>query len=480
MNIIKKSLVLLAMGAAISSSEASLTTGNTMVYITGSTGFRATVNNWFASQTNAAGETFKSHIVAQDGGTVGSPADLAAAKNLLYTNIPVTINGSVNLVDVCFTWIGSEAGIQTTLCPTSSPKKQPFYDLSKISSVTGFTSKVTASAANTTSNVASICFADNTQALSYFPGAAQSQDGVTYLKAGTSSGTGTAKVAVIPFNFYANYQSGITNLPAPAWYDILTTVGGVPLSELTGNTNDATSLSTYVFPVGRNIDSGTRQDMQAVCHIAKSVNFQQVAPTASSRQITGIPLEGAGSINGISMLAGNNGETSGGNVAKFLTNSGSNYGVALIGYVALADAIPQYTNGIVPLTFNGVAGRAANVAQVTNTSSNPAYYDADNSQLIGSIGFTNDIGYTNVITGAYPYWGYECVSYNTNNNATDATNGPASVAIYNSMLSTNGGIRGLGSADTLMFGAIKLEDMKVNRGGLGVDGGAVSPGAFGQ
>jgi len=486
MNIIKKSLIIAAMGAALSSSSYAITTGNSVVYITGSTGFRGTINTWFASQ--AGGSGYSNNLVAWDGGTSNSLANFAAAKNLAYTNIPVTVNGTPTNVDVVFAFGGSEAGIQATFAPTNNPKQLSFYNIGALTSATGMTNTVAAGSdvyhtnANTSFQTPTMTFSDTSQAASYFQGGTMSQDGVTYLKCnvaagvtGGASGTGGQKIAVLPFGFYASKNAPFTNLSSGAWYDILTTVGGVPMSELTGSTNDDTTNSIYLQPVGRNVDSGTRMNMQAMAHIPKTVNFQQVKPTASGGLITAINLETNATINGISQLAGNNGESSGGTVAGFLTNDGTSYGTYLVGYIALADSVAKYPGGIVPLTYNGVQGRAYSVASTTNPSINPAWSNAALGGSIGGIGYL-DQGYTNIITGAYPYWGYEHVMYNTNT-ASNATVAGATVALYNSFVSTNNGIRSLSSTNTFMYGGIKLEDMQIQRSGTTVDGGPVAPNA---
>jgi len=147
----------------------------------------------------------------------------------------------------------------------------------------------------------------------------------------------------------------------------------------------------------------------------------------------------------------------------------------LVGYIALADSVAKYPGGIVPLTYNGVQGRGYSVASTTNPSINPAWSNAALGGSIGGLGYL-DQGYTNIITGAYPYWGYEHVMYNTNT-ASNATVAGATVALYNSFVSANNGIRSLSSTNTFMYGGIKLEDMQIQRSGTTVDGGPVAHGA---
>ena len=468
----KHSKLIIAAAAALTmaTSQAAISTGNQVVYVTGSTGFRATVNA-------AMYQLFGSNaLAAWDGGTSYSVANLAGAKTLLWTNCAVTTASGATNVDVAVSWGGSEAGLQCVSCPTNNLKKFPFYDLTKISA-TGFTASTaggnmglgaSGTNANTLAAVAMITFADNSQAGSIFHGGTASKDGVTY-----AAMTGR-KVAVIPFNFYANNGFPTNNLSATAYYD--TAVGGeCYLSEFTGNISDTNAA---VFLCGRNVDSGTRVNMQADVHIPFSQNLKQYAIVTSGGAMVNATNEPAGSINGISMAANNNGQSSGGNLAKWLTNtaiisannqngdlpyavSGNTYAIS---YIALPDACAHYYDGIVPLKYNGNEGRAFDTNIFTNTAINPG-------ASLGAVNY-KDQGFTNVVNGLFPYWGYEYIYYNTNNAGT-AVVASASTNLYTSLVTT---ITNYSSIDTNMFGAIQLSDMKVQRTAP-VDGGPIVPGA---
>lgn len=492
MKSIKTLMMALALGAA-SSSYGAISTTLQQVYITGSTGFRGTVNTYFANN-------YSNNAVATDK-ALTSLANWAAAKNIAFTNIPVTVGGVSTNVDVILSWGGSEAGLQATLCPTNHAKPEYFLDLAKLTIPTytgAYNSAADAqlvtglpaagpytSSTYTTARVATIAFADNGQALSYFYGGKASQDGITYLLAqpasgavtGAAAGTACQKVAVIPFNFYANNGAPFTNITHSAFWDLATAANGTPLSEITGLASDATSSSALVALIGRNVDSGTRMNMQAITHIPKSTSLYQYSLTTAGGAITGATYEPAASINGISMGQGNNGEPSGGTLAGWLTNTymsaantangdiGASQNTYFVSYIALVDAVGQYANGIKPLAYNGVVGRCYDTNATLSGVTNPA-------TITGSVAF-KDQGFTNVTTGSYPYWGYEHIFYNTNNAGGNATVAGATTNLYSTLITA---ITNQPSTNSTMFGAIQLNDMQVQRTESG-DGGAVTPGA---
>ena len=67
---------------------------------------------------------------------------------------------------------------------------------------------------------------------------------------------------------------------------------------------------------------------------------------------------------------------------------------------------------------------------------------------------TLDAGYTNIITGKYPWWGYEFVSYDNNVASVNAK------AFANNFVNL---IKSFDSTNSIIAPNIKLTDMKVTR-----------------
>jgi hypothetical protein len=384
------------------------------------------------------------------------------------------------------------------MCPSGTlTKKQVFYNLAAISnsaSALGGTNWLNTYAPDgnlgkggtpTTSYCigtnATITFADNTQAASAFHGNTASPDGVTYNSVGTNASPGCSGkvVAVIPFQFLIQNGAKYTNMTASAWYD-LSTVGYITGNELTGVSSDSNDV---IIMTGRNIDSGTRVNMQTATHIPTSVSLKQLKPNNETSSASSFIFELPATINGISMGLGNNGESSGGTLAQWLTNAapsvtsvtnwpfslpktGTGH-VYMASYIANGDAVAKYksgTAGVRPMLYNGIAGRcfttdASN--DFLNTNVNKALVDPVDQSAVNGIGYT-DLGFTNVCNGAFPYWGYETAYYNTNWASTDAAAGCATnlftTLVSNFTNSTTGS-----STNEFMFGAINLGDMAVYR-----------------
>jgi hypothetical protein len=217
---------------------------------------------------------------------------------------------------------------------------------------------------------------------------------------------------------------------------------------ISGKTNDA---QVKLFAVGRNVDSGTRVITLANMKAALTDTIQQYRVTATNGGVTAMTKYPVTTINGIITGTGQSGESSGGTVAGWMTNTipnsisllgkgtSTNY---LAGYVSVADITSaRRTAGLVTLKMNGVEGRCYDNATFT----------------------TLDAGYTNVITGAYPLWGYEFISYDPAV-ASDNTK-----ALANNLITT---IRSYPSTSSVIAPNIALGDMRVSRTS---DGGNQTP-----
>ena len=427
--------ILMAAAAALTIASAS---AQEVVYITGATAFRSAANNTLYS-------LYSNNLLASSGSSASDSSAIA-----LYFRNCVLTNGAT--VDLAVTWTGSEGGMQTVASGTNN-KRVPFYDLAKLAT-NGVTNRTTGLAAPDTALMTAgsltslqkgiIGCSDSFQASSRFQGGKKASDGATY------SSVTVAAVGVVPYSIIAS--KGYTNtfpdrnMTLNNMWNILTASTGMTGEKISGNTNHTT---VKLFGVGRNIDSGTRVITLANLKAGIADQVVQWRVTASGGAATQMVKHPATTINGIATALGEGGETSGGTVAGYMTNginasttvtgaskgSQTNY---LVGYVSVADMTSaRVAAGLVPLKFNGVEGRCYNNTSFT----------------------TLDQGYTNITTGAYPFWGYEFVTYD---NAVASVNAKAFANNFINLIKT------FDSTNSIIAPNIKLTDMKVTRT---VDGG---------
>jgi hypothetical protein len=425
--------ILMAAVAALSIASASAE----VVYITGATAFRSAANNSLYT-------LYSNNLLASS----GSSASDSAAIALYFTNCPLT-NGAT--VDLAVTWTGSEGGMQTVASGTNNVRV-PFYDLAKLAS-NSVTSRTTGLAQPDTTTMTAgtltslqkgdVGCSDSFQASSRFQGSKKASDGRTY------SGVTAQAVGVVPYSPVASKGFDTTfperNMTLPNMYQILT-AGTITGEKISGSTNQN---NVKIFATGRNVDSGTRVIALANLKGGVSDALVQWKVTATNGAATVMVKHPATTINGISTALGGSGESSGGTVAGYMTNvitstttvTGTSKGSLtnyMVGYVSVADIkAAGRTAGLVTLKFNGVEGRCHD-----NTSHT-----------------TLDAGYTNIITGKYPWWGYEFVTYD---NALASANAKAFANNFVSL------IKSFDSTNSVIAPNIKLSDMKAART---VDGG---------
>jgi hypothetical protein len=435
----KKNLMIAAL-AALSIGSASAQT----IYITGSTAFRTAANKALFSALGT------NNIAATD----QSSRDGSSAGNLLFTN--VTVNGST--VDVVVAWSGSELGIRTVASGTNN-LGIPFYSKEKMAS-NGITFPATSMAggdmntlvvnSNTVLAKGDIAFSDTYQGASVYPAGGVGPDGYTY-----KSLTGT-KVGVVPFTFAASKNFPVQEMTTSI-FDDLAKNGNTTLNQFNGDTTSS-GTNAKVWLMGRNPDSGTRVTTLMVAKTGRTTALTQWKPTASSGIITAMAKTAATTNYGIVISAGNSGEASGSTLCGYMTNvfasnvavSGASRGGATnyaVCYASVSQAISKYTNGLVPLRYNGVAGRhfTTNLAATVTTNN-------------------LDEGYTNVISGKYSFWSYEQIMWDPLN-----TN---SFIVSNLVSSLENFITNISSTNTLLAPNISLSEMKVKRTS---DVGAITP-----
>jgi hypothetical protein len=221
-------------------------------------------------------------------------------------------------------------------------------------------------------------------------------------------------------------------------------------------TGTATDEAITVYAIGRDFDSGTRLTTLAETGIGAKSSVNQNMPSkvvgstsagdqasATTDTIADIVQWPAGSVNGVSYIAGNGGYASGGNLVKAIAATNTVANSAMVGYAGTGDANKAGQGidaGAVELSYNGVKLGTYNSGTHTVT---------DDANLIAE--------------GKYTFWGYEHVYYNTG-----ATAGVKSVAQRLADQLASGGVAGFATPDAP---APLLKNMKVSRG---IDGGIVS------
>jgi hypothetical protein len=413
--------ILMGALAALSIATASAET----IYLTGATAFRSAVNK-------SLYDNYGANLAASDKGTATD--DTAGA--LLFTNI--TVSGSV--IDLSVKWSGSEAGIRSVASPASNTVTDNFFDVTKVKGLGGSYPKLsqTLGVANQIAARGDIAFSDTWQAVSNFQGKAK--DNRTYVT------LSEAKVGVVPFTFVANKGTTIDNISLSTACQLAKS-GRVPASLLTGNTNDVTGGAWFA---GRDPFSGTRVTALSVAKVGYNTAIKNYKPTITSGQIATLGDYASNSVSGLGVTAAGNGESSGSTLAGYLTNpmsatvsgipitvNGRGTTNVLISYAGVADVTAKLAGGIVPLKFEGIHGRFG----LTNE-----YSAANPGQL--------DSGYTNIITGKYPFWSYEHILWD-----------PArmSVAASNTVNFLTNTIAGYATTNPLLAPNIALGDMKVYR-----------------
>jgi len=362
--------ILMAALAALSLGSAS---AQTVTYITGSTAFGGAAMPaiaQFVSNNSGTVLAWDSSALITNGG-VAIPFTAAKIMLARYVNSGVT-----NFISVRLT--GSEAGVQNCAAPAGT-KLVGFLPTNATGTIT--------SAACTVNTNANASFSDTYQGTSRFNGTLA---GTTYSSlAGFDAADGI--VGIVAFNWVTSVGCPATNMTTQIANQLLNN-GSIPLALLTASASDQTN---GVYLIGRNIDSGTRLTTFAetlfgtlgiATQYAVGTNFTTNAAgatiqgTSATNRLFLWPVE---SINGISsQFKGNGGNSSGGTLCGFMTNSyafgtnlfvgntptnstrssftGSNF---LVGYAGTSDANGKLSGGLIKMSYNGVANSPAAIEQ---------------------------------------------------------------------------------------------------------------------
>ena len=372
---------------------AGISSAQTVIHISGSTAFRAALNNAIVDIMNPG------YLIAGSNTTKESATQLVVSGTTKVGNYPVVIKTSLQ---------GSAGGVQSLAqqSPQITFSGSSGWLQTSLATTTTITTAVAASASNTDPAApADICLADSFQASTFAYGS-----GFTQLK--------ETKVGVVPF-FYVmgcsndtTVQASLSSVTSISAQQIkLLLSAGLPLSLLTGKDADA---SVTMYPIGRDEDSGTRivafaepgfgvfgSPVQYAPGFGGSISNNVTFPisfpaSANANTITGIMPYPANTVNGLSFPVGHSGIKSGGDVAKTIytpvdINARDQFGgkFGIITYLGAGDAqsaIKSPSTAFV-LNYNGVSGQLA-------LSGDPIPSTA-----------------TNITNGAYTFWSYELLDY---------------------------------------------------------------------
>ncbi len=416
-NLLSVALLLLA--------SAGLASAQSHLYIAGSTANRA--------PADAA-------IIAQfDGGaasvSIAADAAIGGEHSSIFSG---TIGGAPWIIKCA--WTGSENGIQLA---SSGTLFGGFLLDSYVTAVTPGT--VSTSAPNVTGNtsantgtseahVADAGFADTFANASQFQGTYQSQTYTAPVEVPTGS------VAINPFKFWTNFgaPAGLTNITQQNVRKIYI-AGKLPLSFFTGVSTDSGST---VYAVGRNPDSGTRVTAMLETGLAGATQaVTQFAPenggsviNAKNSTVTALAKYPSGSVDGITFNAGNNGYSSGGNLAAALncdyTNGGAGITAATSSNTYNATGTTHFLSVIAYASTNDGDGQLPTSINPNGVSTGGIVELAFNGVKMGfSSDYNNN---TQLTSGHYTFWSYEHLYVNTLGQANPGT--PASPNAYQTVI----------------------------------------------
>lgn len=440
---INKTLVIAAL-SALSVGGASASIGDTN-FITGSTAFRKAANSQIAAWVESQGST------VQGNGLVWS--DTAGASPVGATDIAWQWVSGTTTNYIVAHWSGSEGGIQNTAAPQGT--KQYLYlnpstaslAATPVTFVTGLTAGST-NAGNTILENGNITFADTTQASSLFK---NTYAGTTYTALANGGASSNApQVGVVTFAWVTSnsnaVNANITNVTDYNARNILN-LGRLPVALLTGNTADT---SSYVWLVGRDIDSGTRSTTLGVTGYGTTKAVKQYfVGTYNGGTTNAVYLTPATSVDGVTEVQGNAGYTSGSGSSA----TGLIYNIKTYGVLATGTALTYDTNST-PWTASGpnyLIGYAG-----TGDAGKSSSTGAVSVRLLAFNGTT----YSDqaVQQGQYGFWGYENLYYNSSTataNTVTIANGVAADVLAQPAGDANSGLFNAG---------VPLSSMNCSRG----------------
>jgi hypothetical protein len=300
------------------------------IRLTGSTAMRSQVHAVLTNATDATPAGLGYSTVAATSASSG----VSGASYHIYE-----LGTSPNKTTIKTSWSGSVAGIQAVAQNRTDLKWLP-------NSAIGNGTAQSSTVAVVEAVPADIAFSDVWQDSSPF----------------TSPRLTDVICGVVQFRFVTSTGSPITNI-TPQQIRTLYLNGSLPLSSFTGNAAD----TTKVYALGRDPDSGTRVTAFVENGLGPNPTVLQYKPVAASGTTSALAPYAATTKFGISLIAGNDGESSGGTLAGFFRNSNTSVSVSgaaaapchFIGYLGTSDAataIATASGGQNPgsiIAFNG-------------------------------------------------------------------------------------------------------------------------------
>ena len=335
-----KSILLAAIAAAAVGSASAQTTNvvpRNQINLAGSTAFRSVHLKELNSYAVGQGYT----LVASDSSPSAGTGNLALYSKLVSS----ATNAKTGVVTETRDFINARfQGAEGGTLLAGSKNTQGFYGLRQ----TGVGSSPVGVCSNQMS--AAITYADSDQSVGVFSG----NKGA---KAKAAKLTFVGNMAAINFAFITTKDfpaNNITERQAAALY----TRGHLPLSFFTGNPGDGTN---GVYAMGRNIDSGTRTAILTEIGVGSLNKVNQYDYAASNNSLFLTP---AGTLPGLSFLAGDGGDDSGGTLCTKVAAATSLTGANVVGgspytgkvYVIGYSGIPDInTRHLKALSYNGTA-----------------------------------------------------------------------------------------------------------------------------
>jgi hypothetical protein len=238
-------------------------------------------------------------------------------------------NASGDYISTC--WSGSEAGVQSALAGTNSrpltflPTNATGPNLTNAASLASFGGYV--------STNADAALTDNSSVISRWNGTQNSVETVNGQTVVVNYKTPAAEqfVGVQAFTWMASpdFPTSVKSISGNAAQALLKN-GRIPLSLLSGSSADT---NKFVWLFGRNPDSGTRlTTFNEVGYGALSAAKQYYATNNANNKITDIKLTPAAVINGLNVVEGDNGESSGGTLAGKIAPMASTISVSYSTY----------------------------------------------------------------------------------------------------------------------------------------------------
>jgi hypothetical protein len=404
---------------SVATAMVSAVSAQTNVYITGSTAFRANAHAAIRAKMVAG------YTMAFTGSDINTAAQ-AVFKGTIGTDA----------VDVYTSWTGSVAGIKAlaVTAPALVAGVRPkFLPSTQTTTVSPGTSGATT---GTVSQTADIAFADNQQSSTPFR-----------VSAGYAALNET-KVGVIPFKFVSSYSVGgfpnpITNM-TPRLASLLYSSGSLPAALWTGNVADQT---TFIYATGRDPDSGTRIITLAETGYGSLIGVNHYKPVYSGSTVASHDLFPEVLLNtttGAALPAG-----------WAVGNGGQ-------GGTAVADSLRYTTSAITGFYVAGLGILDANRALTGAGSSTPVGTGNAKELTWNGVPYS----FTNVVEGAYTFWGYQYLDVRSSLGATTVQKKTAN-AISDYLIN----LPATPLANQATADALSLADMHVIRTGDGGDVG---------